>query len=159
MLLEGYSSCAVPVNDVPAEEEGLGLELKGGVHLDYEVDEVGSHEPLDLWLEVDHGRVDGGLGLKRLIVCGDGVEVLCGDDLVLVVFDGLELGRVWLARISARRSVGLPNVGLVCWSRSVHIEEKNGKREMKKIVSGKSVWGITGSCGGVNSIARRPTIG
>lgn len=140
VLLEGYSSCAVPVYDVPAEKEGLGLELEGGMHLDYEVDEIGSHEPLDLWLEVDHGRVDGGLGLERLVMGGNGVEVLGRDDLVFVVFDGLKLGGVGLAHMSAGWSIGLPAVGLLCRSRSVHVDEKSGMERSGKMEGGKSVW-------------------
>lgn len=105
MLLECNSAGTVSVDDVPAEEEGLGLQLEGGVHLDEEVDEVRSHEPLHLRLEVNHGRVDGGVGLEVAVVAGDGVEVLCGDNLVLEVLDSLEFGGVGLVCMSPWRAV------------------------------------------------------
>ena len=48
---------AVPVEKVDSQEEGLRKELEGGVSLDQKVDEIGSHEPLDLLLYVNGSHI------------------------------------------------------------------------------------------------------
>jgi hypothetical protein len=48
---------AVPVEEVDSKEECLWEELEGGVGLDEKVNEVWSHEPLDLLLDVDRRNI------------------------------------------------------------------------------------------------------
>src|ERR1700733_2099349 len=48
---------AVPVDEVDSEKEGLGEELEGSVGLDEKVNEIWSHKPLDLLLDVDRRNI------------------------------------------------------------------------------------------------------
>lgn len=48
---------AVPVEEVDGKEKGLGEKLEGRVGLDEEVEEVRSHEPLDLSLDVNRSHI------------------------------------------------------------------------------------------------------
>jgi hypothetical protein len=54
---------AVSVEQVDSEEKGLGEELEGSVGLDEKVNEVWSHEPFDLLLDVDRRNIGQGLVL------------------------------------------------------------------------------------------------
>lgn len=54
---------AVTVQEVDSEEQCLGQQLEGSVGLDEEVDEVGTHKPLDLSLHVDEASIWEGLVL------------------------------------------------------------------------------------------------
>lgn len=56
---------AVAVEEVDSKEQGLWKELEGGVSLNEEVEEVGSHEPLDLGLNVNGVDVWHRLGLCK----------------------------------------------------------------------------------------------
>lgn len=65
MTLVDDATRAVAVEQVDGEEERLGEQLKGGVGLDEKVDEVGTHEPLNLLLNVNRGDVG-----ERLVLRG-----------------------------------------------------------------------------------------
>jgi hypothetical protein len=56
MALVYDTAGAVAVEEINGKEECLGQELESGVSFDQEVEEVGTHEPLDLCLNVN--RVD-----------------------------------------------------------------------------------------------------
>lgn len=100
VLLVHDSLGAVAVNEVDGQEEGLGLEPQGDVGLDDKVQQVGAHVPLELGLEVHHGRLG-----QRLVLhpghVGDNVVSVLGlysarDGLL----DGVEaLGRMLLGRL------------------------------------------------------------
>ena len=66
MALVDDTARAVPVEEVDGQEEGLGEELERSVGLDEEVNEVGSHEPLDFLLDVDPGNINQGLVLLKV---------------------------------------------------------------------------------------------
>jgi hypothetical protein len=57
VLLVHNSLRAVSIEEVNREEESLGKEAEGGMGLDEEVDQVRSHEPLDLALHIDEGSI------------------------------------------------------------------------------------------------------
>ena len=90
---------AVPVEEVDGQEEGLGEELERSVGLDEEVNQVGSHEPLDFLLDIDRGNISQGLVLLK-VSNAEGLSLGVGPidlDLLHVVNDLLNVCLVGLS--------------------------------------------------------------
>ena len=54
----------VSIEDVDCKEESLGLKPKGSMGFDQEVEQVRTHEPLNLGLKVDGSNIGEGLDLQ-----------------------------------------------------------------------------------------------
>lgn len=104
VALEYDTLGAISVNDIEAAEEGLGLELEGAVEFDNEVEQKRTHEPLDLWLQVDHGRVDVAGGLEVGQRTTDVLSVFIDEFFVGACFQEFKNHRI-STRLSRRRAV------------------------------------------------------
>jgi hypothetical protein len=62
--LVDHSLRTVSVEQVDSEEEGLGEKREGSMSFDQEVDQIRSHEPLNLLLNIDRGDIREGLVLS-----------------------------------------------------------------------------------------------
>lgn len=64
MSLVDNSPRAIPIKDVDRQEQRRREELEGGMSLDQKVQEVGTHEPLDLGLDIDGFHIGKGCSLN-----------------------------------------------------------------------------------------------